>query len=325
VNTSNDERNVYFFMAYLAQKGADLSIDIPSERDDYILVDGPKPGGIRQLQVRVPLSSNVDMPVSVTFAGELDARDVEELAEEMATDLGRLPLRTDEIIDELLELREHAEASFARLRRKRLQLKLISLDFDVQEAIRTNEAAYLLTFEKLRSDAKPSKCTVHVYDADTLDGALGSHFDGQRDRATRARELKKEKADGAIDVALFNRLQRHGIDIRRVIKTPAELRADCAINLPDGEIRLYWEDGVLTANMPLTGGVHWVGGGVDLQGKVAGPKGDLTGRKVSDFITHVDLPDDLIIAWGTARGEKGANFRATLQYLMFDAQTGATW
>lgn len=326
MNTSNDERDVYFFMAYLAQKVEDLDYDIPSEREAYELFWARAPGmGIRQLQVRVPLSSELDMPVNITFAGELDAHDVEQLAEEMAADLGRLPLRKDEIIDELLELREHAEASFARSRRKRLYLKMLSLDFDVQEAIRTNEAAFLLTFEKLGSDAKPSKRTVHVYDAEGIDGELGADFVRQRDRAARAREFKKEKADGAIDVALLNRLERHGVDIRSVIKSPAELRTDCVINLPDGEVRLFWEDGVLTANMPLDGDVHWVGGGVNLLGNVVGPKGDLAERSVSDFVIHPDLPDDLIIAWGTSRGDKGANFRATLQYLMFNAKTGATW
>ena len=326
VNTSNDEREVYFFMAYLAQKGSDLSLDIPTVREDYELVDvAHRWEGARQLTVRIPLSSEVNVPVSIPFATGLEPKEIEELAEELANDLDNLPIHKDDLIDEILELRAHAEAAFDRLKRKKLQLQFLSLDFDLAEAIREGEASYVLKFEQLGDDSKPVQARVAVSDAEGIDAELEVLSKQQATLAARAREITKEHAHGAIDVVLVNRLERHNLDVRNFLKTPQELEVECAFQLPDGEIRLFWEHGVLTANMPLTADVHWVGGAINLREGIADIECDLTGRKVSDLISHPDLPDDLIIASGRARGAQGANFRAALQYNLFDSEVGISW
>ncbi len=325
MNTSNDERDVYFFMAYLAQKGSELSLDIPTERDDYALVDSAQRwSASRELTVKIPLSSEVNIPASIAFGTSLEPREIEELAEELANDLNNLPIQKDDLIEDILELRAQAEAAFARLKRKKLQLRFLSLDFDLAEAIRDGEASYILKLEKLGSDARPIEASLPVSDSANIDAELAALTEEQTTLAARARESSKERAHGAIDVVLVNRLERHGLDVRNFLKTPQELKVECAFQLPDGEIRLFWEHGILTANMPLAPDVHWVGGAINLREGVASMEGDLTGRNVGDLITHPDLPNDLIIASGRARGAQGASFRAEIRYDLFD-QDGKTW
>lgn len=324
MTTSNDERDVYFFMAYLAQKGSDLDIDIPTEREDYELKDIPyRWENARELTVKIPLSSEVSMPASIPFGNSLEPSDIETLAEELANDLGSLPINKNDLVDELLDLRAHAEAEFDRLARKKLQLRFLSLDLDLAETIRDGEACYALKFEKLGSDARTIAAKVAVFNAETIEAELAVLTNEQTALSVFARKLTKEHADGAIDVALVNRLERHDLDVGNFLKTPKELQVECAFQLPDGEIRLFWEDGILTANMPLAPDVHWVGGAINMRDGVA-IEGDLAGRPVSDLLSHPDLPDDLIIASGRAEGGT-ASFRVALQYSLFDTDVGITW
>jgi hypothetical protein len=311
-------------MAYLAQKGSGLNIDIPTDRAEYELVDIPyRWENARELRVRISLSSEVTIPASITFGNSLEPSDIETLAQELADDLGNLPIDKDDLIDDLLELRAHAEAEFERLKRKKLHLRYLSLDLDLAETVRDGEPCYALSFEKLGQNAKPTQSRVAVFSAETIDAELEVATREQATLSAIARHLTKENAHGAIDVVLVNRLERHNLDIGSFLKTPEELKIECAFELPDGEIRLFWEDGVLTANMPLAPDVHWVGGAVNLRDGVT-IEGDLAGRPVSDIISHTDLPDDLIIASGRAKGG-GANFRTALQYNMFDTDTGISW
>ena len=323
---SDDEREVYFFMAYLAQKGENLAFDISTERADYELIhfswyQQPR----RKIKFYLQLSSDVKMPLSVELTQPFAPIELERLAEELVSDLDRLLMGGNELVDEVLELRDHAEAAFKKLGRRKTRLRLISLDLDFEEVITVGEPAYRLSFKKLGADAQPMQASVVVGDGEEIDAELASMAEEQELLFERMTEYKKGQADGAIDAVLLARLERHGLELATVLRSPAELETNLVVASPDGEIRLAWRHGILTANMPLKDEVHWVCGGVNIRGGVPGIQGDLTGRQVSDLIQHPDLPDDLIIASGNATAGKSANFHAVMQYMLFDKVTGLTW
>ena len=206
LTSDNDERDVYFFMAYLLRREADLGFDIPADRSAYRLIGPSRPGRPNsQLEVKIQLSQEVSLAAPVCFSSGLEPRQIDTLTEELAGDLERLPLHKNDIVDEVLNFREEAKKVFTKLRRKKLQVRFCSLEFDLREAIRTGEPAYLLTYEKLGQDAHPAKASVPIYEMEEIESQLSALVDEQRVLADRARELEEESADGTIDLVLLHR------------------------------------------------------------------------------------------------------------------------
>lgn len=312
------ERDIYFFMAYLARRGSDLSFEIPLDRDAYQFIEGSTgKATLPILRTFIGLADDIAVPLQCFFDGPFDPEDLDRKAEELIEELTDIDDALDVLVDEVRELRSHAEEVFKETRSSKL--KFVSLELDMR-TYQPHRHQYILTYEKLGADAKPVTQTAYVADVDDIDGELGRQKDEQKGLASRAREYAKGKADGAIDPVLLSRLERHSIDPFSIIKFDSELRDHDIVETPDGELRLFWKDGVLTAHFTLVPGIEWHGGLINFDAFPANGDGKLAGRKVSDFIKLPDVPDDLTFISGVAKaGERGA-FHAELNYYLFDSE-----
>jgi hypothetical protein len=312
------ERNIYFFMAYLVDQAKDLAIEIPQDRAAFEVVPLGYPRS-SILRTRVRWADN-DFPLSVTFNGPYEADELSELAGEVVERLETFERDADDIGERLSELRDHAELTFARFAKTKVKVKFISLDLQLDDSW-SPDSPFAMTYEKLGEDAQPVIRTTFVTDAEDIDAEVFVERKGQKIIAARAREFEKESATAGIDVVLANLLEHHSIDPFSVIKSEKELRGHEVVKLPDGELRLFWKEGVLTADIALDATTQWYGGYIFARNCPAGFEKDVAGRKVRDLIDHESIPEDLAFISGSAQPGTRASFEAPLEYYLYDTNT----
>ncbi len=326
MHNEKDDRDTYFFIAYLLQGAAELDFDVPLDRAAYrVRNDEPTFGNKRIVEFRLGLSPEVSMPVRVRLDPPKSWRSLEWAAKDLVNDLRHMPLSARDLANGVLELTARAEQTFRALVDRGLNVRFISLDLDLQGTCASRELAYTLVYEGLGPDARITTTTAVAY-ADAFDIELEGIAKEQAIRAVRARERDDAQALGAIDRVLLNRAERHGLDVAALLMPESELRKGRRIvSLPDGEVMLFWEDGILTGDIPFENDTHYFGGRVMVRSGDDGCNPKFRGRPVRGLINHPDVPEDLFFAFDEAHPNGEHSASAEMDYVLFpkDARQAA--
>lgn len=322
MHSENDDRNTYFFIAYLLQAAAELDFDVPVDREAYrVRNDEYSSRNERIVDFRLGLSSEVSAPVHVSLGSTERWTSLEWAARSFVKELKHAPLSSHQLADGVLELTARAEQIFADLANGGLDVRFDSLELDLQETCRSGKPSYTFVYEGLGIDARVTT-TKAFASAKTFDMELEGIAKEQTIRAARARERDNAQALGAIDRVLLNRAERHGLDVSTLFMPECQLREGRRIvSLPDGEVMLFWKDGILTGDIPFEDDTSYQGGDVVVRPGADGRIPKFRGRPVRDLIDHRDVPEDLIFTSDEAHPNGEHSASAEMQYVLFPTNT----
>lgn len=317
------EQGTDFFIAYLAKHAGELAIKVPIDRSSYNLVESKRVGrSDPSLVVDIPLENDVTLKAAASFSVPIEPAELDRSAQDLADQLAGFERDRHEMVEELQAFRLHAQKVFKKLPAKS-PLKLVSLDLVLDRMSR--EARHMMTFELLGADAARTVASTEIVEPDDIARELDFRRDDQALLLDRACELEREDGDGAVDAVLVHWSEALGVDLFDIIKCVTD---NDSVNftelLPPGTV-LFWKDGILTVGTDLSENIRYHGGFLMIRKCPEHLSGDVSGRKVSEVITHAALPDDLLFASGLATPGKKCDLVVALGYELFSHELGITW
>jgi len=323
ISQISPEQGIDFFIAYLARHADEISLKVPTDRGAYHLIKAERRGLAEpSLRINIPLGDDVILMATSSFPDLVETENLDRLAEDLAYCLAGFERDKDEMVENLRVFRLHALKVFKKLPPKS-PLKFVSLDLQLDSMSR--EAVCVMTYEKLSGDASRTVATTEIVELDDIVRELNFKHDEQAILVARARELEREHADGAVDSVLVTWLEALGMDPLEIIQSAKNTEN---INVSDAlplNTSLFWKDGILTVGTSLSENIRYHGGFLIVRKCPKHFSGDVSGRKVSELITHMALPDDIVFASGIAAPGKKCDLVVALQYELFDYESGITW
>ena len=302
-------------------RGSSFSLEPDPHRDDRF-----------DYELRFELLKGVRATIADTWWSDAERRDEDicEQAKSIARSVEALWREREEVKSMLDRVTSQARREIAKARRRDIPYRLISATVSPIDAGNADFPDVEITLERLGASLIPETVTLLFSEFDDVGWAFADMLESQKTRRRRQVVLHASNADGEIDEVTLRFLQIQDCDIPSILsKLPNADGGFLPVDLPqvDGRARqvvLFWRDGVVHADLPLTDTTCWCKGDVSFKKVPNKFPAKPQGRLLSDFIEHEALPKDLRVISGHHWGD-AAQVRVPVPTIRFNSMTGEAW